>query len=101
MSDVEPLQENLNNEEALKFSLQKRKSRTSLCFLSPLSAHKQKRSRDTEAQMVYALPTTTVLVFSLISHHMLKGLPGYYFLVEDSYLLSPYYLLNYIYTAAF
>lgn len=38
--------------------------------------------------MVYALPTTTVLVFSLISHHMLKGLLRYYFLVEDSYLLS-------------
>lgn len=41
--------------------------------------------------MVYALPTTTVLVFSLIFHDMLKGLLGYYFLVEDSYLLSPYY----------
>lgn len=54
------------------------------CFLSPLPPHEIKGSRDLEAQHICALAALAVQVSTLISHCMLKSLPGCYFLLEGT-----------------
>jgi len=53
-------------------------------FFSLFSPHELKECRDIEALLVHTLAALEVQVSTLISHYMLKSLPGYYFLLEDT-----------------